>query len=68
MHQVSLPQSGSSVEIQRIIGLSGGFRYCQAGGMGKFIAASHHKGIEFIFRVQIGVFRIAVSIIVRTVL
>ena len=51
MHKVCLTKPGSSIYIEGIISIAGGFRYCKGSGMGEFVVASHHKGIKPVFRV-----------------
>ena len=50
---MGLPQSRSPIEVQGVIGLPGGLSHRQGGRMCKFVAASYHKSVKFIFRIQI---------------
>ena len=52
MHQMRLSKSRSSVNKQRIIGISRRFRYRKGRCLGKLIVAAHNKGVKSIFWIQ----------------
>ena len=51
MHQMRLSQTGTAVDKQRIVGISGRFRNCETGGMSEFVVIADNEGVELVLGV-----------------
>ena len=56
VHKVSLAETDTCIEIQRVIDLARRFRYGKRGSVGKFIISAHDKRIEGVLRIQMRFF------------
>ena len=50
MHQMCLSKTGTTVDKQRIVGISWRFGYSKSCCLGKFIVTSDYKSVESVFR------------------
>ena len=51
MHQMRLSQTGTAIDKQRIVGISGRFRNCETGGMSEFVVIADNEGVELVLGV-----------------